>query len=56
LDFALFLRERQRIQAWETIDDMQATALRDEFATENLALAEEGMADYLSLLQEEDNA
>lgn len=56
LDFALFLRERERALVWDAMSDEQAAALRAEFAEEDLAQAEAGMADYLSLLQREDTA
>ncbi len=56
LDFALFLRERELAQIWDTIPDEEAATLQAEFATEDLALAEAAMADYLRLLQHEDEA
>jgi hypothetical protein len=56
LDFALFLRERERTYAWDAISDEEAMALRAEFAAEDLALAEAAMTDYLSRLQREDEA
>jgi hypothetical protein len=56
LDFALFLRERERTHAWDAISDEEAMALRAEFAAEDLALAEAAMTDYLSRLQREDEA
>ena len=56
LDFARFLREREVSLAWDAISDEQAAILRDEFAEEDLLLAEAAMADYLSHLQREDTA
>ncbi|MBI4523185.1 MAG: hypothetical protein HY695_05155 [Deltaproteobacteria bacterium] len=56
LDFALFLRERELVQIWDAISDKEAAVLQAEFAADDIAFAEAAMADYLSLLQHEDEA
>lgn len=56
LDFALFLRERQQAWGWDAISDEQATALKAEFAAEDVGFAEAVVADYLTLLKREDKA
>ena len=56
LDFALFLRERELAKLEYEISDEAAALLREEFAAEDLALAEAGMGGYLARLQHEDAA
>jgi len=56
LDFALFLKERQRAWGWDAISDEQATALKAEFAAEDTAFSEAILAGYPDLLKREDTA
>lgn len=41
---------------WDSISDEDVVALKAEFASEDLELAEAALSDYLSTLQEEDEA
>ncbi|MEH2379205.1 MAG: hypothetical protein V7K27_10015 [Nostoc sp.] len=54
LDFAISLHKKKLIQHWDAISDVEAAALKTEFADEDLAFAESVLTDYLSQLQQED--
>ncbi|MEH2227066.1 hypothetical protein [Nostoc sp.] len=54
LDFAISLQKKKLTQHWDTISDVDAAALKTEFANEDLAFAESVLTDYLSQLQQED--
>lgn len=54
LDFAVFLEEKERIQAWKNISDEEAAALRDEFREEDLAFSESLLENYAEKLKHED--
>lgn len=56
LNYALALRQQELTQRWESISDEEAAALKAEFASEDLELAEGVLSNYLSRLQEEDEA
>lgn len=56
LDFALSLQQPDPARCWDAISDEDAAALKAEFEQEDLAMAEAGMADYLRMLQREDEA
>ena len=56
LNYALALRQQELTQQWESISDEEAAALKAEFASEDLELAEGVLSNYLSRLQEEDKA
>jgi hypothetical protein len=51
-DFIAFLKFRSRHR--QMLDSEQLALLKTEFAAEDRALAEAGMEDYASLLDEED--
>jgi hypothetical protein len=54
LDFAISLQKKKLTQHWDAISDIDATALKTEFADEDLAFAESILTDYLPQLQQED--
>ncbi|MCC5602574.1 hypothetical protein [Nostoc favosum] len=54
LDFAISLQKKKLTQHWDAISDVDAAALKTEFANEDLAFAESVLTDYLSQLQQED--
>jgi hypothetical protein len=54
LDFAISLQKKKLTQHWDAISDVEAAALKAEFADEDLAFAESVLIDYLSQLQQED--
>jgi hypothetical protein len=54
LDFAISLQRKKLTQHWDAISDVEAAALKTEFADEDLAFAESILTDYLSRLQQED--
>ncbi|MCC5627266.1 hypothetical protein LC613_03430 [Nostoc sphaeroides CHAB 2801] len=54
LDFATSLQKKKLTQQWDAISDVEAAALKTEFADEDLAFAESVLTDYLSQLQQED--
>ena len=56
LNYALTLQKQELTQQWESISDEEAAALKAEFASEDLELAEGVLSNYLSRLQEEDEA
>ena len=56
LNYALTLRQQELTQQWESISEEEAGALKAEFASEDLELAEGILSNYLSRLQEEDRA
>jgi hypothetical protein len=53
-EFVAFLKFRARIGATPMLDEAQLASLYAEFADEDRALAEEGMADYAEGLRQED--
>jgi hypothetical protein len=53
-EFVAFLKFRARIGAMPMLDETQLASLYAEFADEDSALAEEGMADYAEGLRQED--
>jgi hypothetical protein len=54
LNFAISLQKKKLTQHWDAISDVDAAALKTEFANEDLAFAESVLTDYLSQLQQED--
>lgn len=46
--------KKQLFQEWDAISDEEAALLKAEFATEDLALAEVVLSDYLPQLQQQD--
>ncbi|MEH1985748.1 hypothetical protein [Nostoc sp.] len=54
LDFTISLQKKKLTQQWDAISDVEAAALKTEFANEDLAFAESVLTDYLSQLQQED--
>lgn len=56
LKFAVSLHQQELSQHWDAISDEQATALKAEFADEDIAMAEATLTDYLPMLQQEDQA
>ncbi|MEH1819286.1 MAG: hypothetical protein V7L31_09455 [Nostoc sp.] len=54
LDFAISLQKKKLTQHWDAISDVEAAALKTEFANEDLAFAESVLTDYISQLQQED--
>jgi hypothetical protein len=50
----LFLSRKKLTQHWDAISDVEAAALKTEFADEDLAFAESVLTDYFSQLQQED--
>ncbi|PHM07293.1 hypothetical protein CK516_27940 [Nostoc sp. 'Peltigera malacea cyanobiont' DB3992] len=54
LDFAISLQKKKLTQHWDAISDVEAAAIKTEFANEDLAFAESVLTDYLSQLQQED--
>ncbi|BDI16379.1 hypothetical protein ANSO36C_21810 [Nostoc cf. commune SO-36] len=54
LDFAISLQKKKLTQHWDAISDVDAAALKTEFANEDLTFAESVLTDYLSQLQQED--
>lgn len=53
-EFVAFLRFRDRLEMAPVIDEAKIAALYAEFADEDRALAEEGIADYAAKLERED--
>jgi hypothetical protein len=53
-DFVAFLKFRDRRHSQPTLDPTQMANLFAEFAEEDRALANAGMSDYASILQQED--
>jgi hypothetical protein len=56
LDFVLSLCPKEPTQQWDDISNEEAATLKAEFEQEDLVMAEASMADYLMLLQQEDEA
>ncbi|MEH1930009.1 hypothetical protein [Nostoc sp.] len=54
LNFAISLQKKKLIQHWDAISDVEAAALKTEFANEDLAFVESVLTDYLPRLQQED--
>lgn len=54
LNFAIYLQKEKLTQHWDAISDIEAAALKTEFADEDLAFVESVLTDYLSRLQQED--
>lgn len=48
------VNKKQLFQEWDAISDEEAALLKAEFATEDLALAEAVLSDYLPQLQQQD--
>jgi hypothetical protein len=53
-DFIAFLKFRDRHHRRLTLNPSQLATLATEFAQEDRALAEEGMSDYVAMLDRED--
>ncbi|ACC80601.1 hypothetical protein Npun_F1949 [Nostoc punctiforme PCC 73102] len=54
LNFAISLQKKKLTQHWDAISDVEAAALKTEFADEDLDFAESVLTDYFSQLQQED--
>jgi hypothetical protein len=50
------LSPQQLFRQWDAISDEEATALKKEFAAEDLAFAEAVLSDYLPQLQRQDES
>ncbi|GBF82223.1 hypothetical protein [Aphanothece sacrum] len=55
LKFVQSLQRNSLYEKWDNITDAEAQALQDEFAQEDVSIAESILPDYLSQLEEEDN-